>query len=221
MSCPTTATESSVETAVDDLSDDVLTNSIIAPGVDDTQFTTISPTGGIQYEGRTLNPICSDESPYHFFVRRGTVNKLLMFYHGGGACWSHATCGVVGTCDPDVNPAGSDNPNNVTGGFADQTNPLNPFKDWHVVIVSYCTCDIHWGDADRTYAGNPPVSIEHKGFINAKVAEKWAREHFVNPDEVFVTGASAGAYGALLHGTWLHMVYPASNINVLADAEPA
>jgi hypothetical protein len=49
------------------------------------------------------------------------------------------------------------------------------------------------------------------------VVEKWAREHFVNPEQVFVTGSSAGAYGALLHGVWLHPVYPASDISVLAD----
>ena len=33
--------------------------------------------------------------------------------------------------------------------------------------------------------------------MNAQVVEKWAREHFVTPEQVFVTGSSAGAYGAI------------------------
>ena len=62
------------------------------------------------------------------------------------------------------------------------------------------------------------VTVEHKGYHNSKVAEKWAREHFLNPEEVFVTGSSAGAYGAWFNGPLLHEVWPASQIHVLADA---
>ncbi len=48
--------------------------------------------------------------------------------------------------------------------------------------------------------------------------EKWAREHFVAPEQVFVTGSSAGAYGALFHGPGFHEVWPAAQIAVLGDA---
>jgi hypothetical protein len=112
-----------------------------------------------------------------------------------------------------------DNPGLQHAGFADITNPQNPFRDWNIVFVSYCSCDIHFGDAAQDYAGAfPTIHIEHRGFQNAKVVEKWAREHFVNPDEVFVTGSSAGAYGAWFHGPLLESVWPASHFNVLADA---
>jgi hypothetical protein len=40
----------------------------------------------------------------------------------------------------------------------------------------------------------------------------------VNPSDVFVTGSSAGAYGATMHAISLNEVYPASSINMLADA---
>ncbi|HUU35102.1 MAG TPA: hypothetical protein VMW48_13650, partial [Vicinamibacterales bacterium] len=63
------------------------------------------------------------------------------------------------------------------------------------------------------------ASIEHRGFTNAKVAEKFAREHFVNPDQVFVTGSSAGAYGAVVNSlSLLENVYPSSDFSVLGDA---
>ena len=31
--------------------------------------------------------VCSDFSPYRFFVRPGDKDKLMVFFQGGGACW--------------------------------------------------------------------------------------------------------------------------------------
>ena len=158
-------------------------------------------------QGPTLHPVCSHGDPYHYFVKRGTVNKLVMYYQGGGACWDTNTCITFGVFDQDVNPSGSDNPNNTTTGFGDLTNPNNPFKDWNIVFVAYCTGDIHFGDALPNYSGN---TIRHRGWHNARIAEKFAREHFVAPDELFVTGSSAGAYGAFFNAP-LHIdVWPSA-----------
>lgn len=183
------------------------------PLVPDAEFQTISPVGPIEYEGRTLQPQCMDGSPYHFFVKRGSVNKVLMYYQGGGACWDQDTCSVP-TCDANVNPNGGDNPNNVRTGFGDRDNPQNPFRDWSIVFVSYCSCDIHFGDAAQDY----PRHVEHRGFDNAQVALKWARENLPYPEEVFVTGSSAGAYGAFFHGPLLIRAWPKARFSVLADA---
>ncbi|MEO8603103.1 MAG: pectin acetylesterase-family hydrolase [bacterium] len=218
--CNSTATEAATEASVDALRDAVVMQTTVSPNVDDAQYTTISPVGATTYQGRAFTPMCMNSSPYHFFVKRGTVNKLLVYYQGGGACWEQLTCSVP-VCDASVDPNGGDNPNSGTTGFANASNPNNPFKDWNVVFVSYCSCDIHFGDAAQDYANtNPgtPLHVEHRGFHNAKVAEKWAREHFVNPEEVFVTGSSAGAYGAWFNAPLLHDVWPASHFSVLADA---
>jgi hypothetical protein len=69
----------------------------------DTEFQTISPTGVTEYEGQQLSPVCMDGSPYHFFAKRGAVNKLLMYYQGGGACWEQLTCSIP-VCDDSVDP---------------------------------------------------------------------------------------------------------------------
>ncbi|OFV90656.1 MAG: hypothetical protein A3J75_08170, partial [Acidobacteria bacterium RBG_16_68_9] len=161
-----------------------------------------------------------DGSAYHFFAKRGSENKLLMYYQGGGACWAQLTC-TIPTCDNSVNVGGGDNPNNFASGFADLTNPDNPFREWNIVFVPYCSSDIHFGDAAQDYSdANPgnPIHVEHRGFHNAKVAEKWAREHFVNPEAIFVTGSSAGSYGALFQAPLLHEVWPSSRFDVLGDA---
>ena len=87
--------------------------------------------------------------------------------------------------------------------------------------MPYCSCDIHLGDNAVDY---PPLRsllpakhVEHRGYDNAKLAEKWAREHFLNPTDMFVTGSSAGSYGAMVHGVHLSEVYVATSINVMGD----
>jgi hypothetical protein len=181
-------------------------------------WTKVVPDTQVAYQGKTLGPICSGGTPYWFYARRGTVNKLVVYYQGGGACWDYLTCGAVKTFDQSVTD--SDNPANATNGFADYNNPNNPFKDWNAVFVPYCTGDVHWGDSTVTHAfvGNE-VTIQHKGRVNAAVAEKWAREHFVHPEQVFVTGSSAGSYGAIMNGVYFkENVYPSTLFTILGDA---
>ena len=209
--CPTAATGTGLESLVDDLVSGVVTNTTVSPNVSSDTFTTIPATGTTQYLGKSLTPICMNGTPYEFFVKRGSVNKLLVYYQGGGACWDSLTCSLP-TCDNSVND--SDNPEHVMAGFGDQSNPSNPFRDWNVVFVSYCSCDVHFGDTLQDY---PPV-VQHRGFDNSRIVEKWAREHFVNPDQIFVTGSSAGAYGAWFNAPLHEMVWPASEFQVLADA---
>ena len=218
-SCPTTASPGGIEARVGTIGADLVTSTEVSPNVDDTQFTTITPGGGVKYQGKTLNATCMNGSPYAYFVKRGTVNKLLYYYQGGGACWENITCSVP-VCDTTVNSAGGDNPNNQHSGFADITNPLNPFRAWNIVFVSYCSCDIHFGDAAQDYTGSlfPPIHVEHRGYQNSRVVEKWTREHFVNPERVFVTGSSAGAYGAWFNAPLHERIWPASHFDVLADA---
>ncbi len=217
--CPTAATADVLQASVDALVTGVVANTIVSPNVDAATFATISPSGTTRYLGRDLRPRCMDGSPYHFFVKRGSVNKLLMYYQGGGACWDASTCSFP-LCDANVSPSGggsllgADNPTFAPVGFFDLGNPQNPFRDWHVVFVSYCSCDLHFGDATRAY----PRLVEHRGFENSRIAEKWAREHFVDPEVVFVAGSSSGSYGARFNAPLHHDVWPASRFLVLADA---
>ncbi|MCP3983274.1 MAG: hypothetical protein GY723_02740, partial [bacterium] len=214
--CPTTATEEEITGALVELSGDVVANTTVSPNVPDDAFMAIThPAGGepgneVSYEGDTLVPQCQDSSSFTFFAKRGSVNKLLVYYDGGGACWDSLTCAIP-TCTQNVNP----DPSGFQGtGFADLDHPDNPFKDWNIVRVPYCGCDIHLGDNAVTYSSK---HVEHRGYDNAKLAEKWAREHFLNPTDMFVTGSSAGSYGAMVHGAHLSEAYAATSINVMGD----
>ncbi len=68
--CPTGASQAGLEALLDGLNADVVRDTTISPHVDDTQFTTISPTGTTDYLGRGFTPVCMNSSPYHYFVKR-------------------------------------------------------------------------------------------------------------------------------------------------------
>jgi hypothetical protein len=206
-----------VPSAVTTLAQQAIDAAIVSPNVP-TSWTMVTPDPQVSYLGQVLEPICGEGTPWVYFAKRGTVNKLIVYYQGGGACWDFLTCGLVKTFKQTTGP--QDDPTNTTTGFADYANPQNPFRDWNAVFVPYCTGDIHWGDNTVVYgSAGASVTIHHKGFVNAQVAEKFSREHFVDPDEVFVTGSSAGAYGALLNSVYFEeRVYPASQFATLGDA---
>ncbi|HTF33100.1 MAG TPA: pectin acetylesterase-family hydrolase [Myxococcota bacterium] len=214
----TKASFESVRKGVKALAQGAIDAAIVSPNVS-TSWTMVSPDTQVPYLGKILEPICSGGTPWVYFVKRGTVNKLFVYYEGGGACWDYPTCGFFKSFKQTAGP--EDNPANVTTGFGDASNPENPFRDWNAVMVPYCTGDIHWGDSTVVYtSGAASVTIQHKGFVNAQVAEKFSREHFVDPEEVFVAGSSAGAYGAILNSVYFEeRVYPASRFATLGDAD--
>src|SRR5439155_1585781 len=185
--------EAALADAAEAIIDQIAVRLQTAPHVPST-WAMYSPPSDVEYNGQTLHPICARGTPSSFWARRGTVNKLVVYYQGGGACFSNLSCAPAVHAFKDSAGPGDD-PTQYTEGIANVTNPDNPFRDWNAVFVSYCTGDIHWGDATVTYEAPdaPPVTINHRGAENARVVEKWAREHFVNPEEVFVTGSSGGS----------------------------
>jgi hypothetical protein len=109
-------------------------------------------------------------------------------------------------------------------GILDVRNPSNPFRDWNMVFIPYCTGDFHWGSRDEVYPdelnrfGGEPVTIHHRGFDNFWVVLKWMRENFVAPEKIFVTGSSAGSFGALLGFPYIQEAYPDSEVSFLGDS---
>jgi hypothetical protein len=164
---------------------------------------------------------CARGAPFHFYVRGGTSNRLLVSFRGGGACWDNATCALndsdaffVDEIEERHNPA------RENGGIFDLDNAANPFAGWYMVHVPYCTGDLHWGGADFTYPaenGQPEITVRHRGFINAGAAIDWIAANFNAPGRLFITGGSAGSYGSELHSARLMTLFPYSAAVNLGD----
>jgi hypothetical protein len=184
----------------------------------------VSPAGVYAQEWETVVPggdtVCSDGSPYRFFVHRGDPNKLLVEFEGGGACWSGATCEAdvynkSVTTDPETARKNGD-----LQGIYDRSNPANPFKDFTHVYIPYCTGDLHWGNAATTYTSfdGKPFTIQHKGAANATSALNWAGANVPAPAQVVVAGCSAGGYGAAMWSAKIGQAYPGARMLELADS---
>ena len=184
----------------------------------------LAPEFALAQQWETVTPggatMCSDGSPYRFFVHRGDPAKLLIEFEGGGACSSGPTCEADAynktiTNDPEVA--------RQTGqlqGIYDRSNPANPFKDYTHVYIPYCTGDLHWGNATAQYTTltGAPLTIEHKGAANAVTALNWAGANVPAPAQVVVAGCSAGGYGAALWSAKIAMAYPGARMVELADS---
>lgn len=166
---------------------------------------------------------CSDGSDYRFFVRPGDPHKLLVYFQGGGACW------FAENCDPHLEPSykptvAADEPARYRGIF-EFDNPENPFADYSVVMAPYCTADVHLGNNVATYQApatedHEPhtVTIQHKGLVNAQAVLDWTYEHFSAPEEIFVTGSSAGAIPSPYYAWKIADHYSNARIAQLGDA---
>jgi hypothetical protein len=183
-------------------------------------------------DGDRLTPTCSkapgSKADFHFWARRGSSNKLVVFFEGGGACWDGATCALPITAatrptDPALYKAEilpTDDPTQYAGVFK-LDDAANPMKDWSIVYVPYCTGDIHSGSKTASYV-NPftqqPYQIEHRGADNFRLVLHWMQQNFVRPEQVLVTGSSAGAYGATTHYPRIRTAFPAARAAMLGDA---
>jgi len=184
----------------------------------------LASTGASAQEWETVVPggptVCSDGSPWRFFVHRGDPAKLLIEFEGGGACWSGATCSAdvynkTVTSDPEVA--------RQTGqlqGIYDRSNPANPLKDFTHVYIPYCTGDLHWGNAAASYLSpeGKPFVIQHKGAANAATALNWAADNVPAPAQLVVAGCSAGGYGAALWSAKIAQAWPGARMVELADS---
>ena len=198
-----------------------------APGA----WTQLTPRA-VEIDGQLLTPTCSkapgSNPAFHFWAKRGTVDKLVVFFEGGGACWESGTCSLPITAST---PAGApalykaeilatDNPT-ALGGMFKLDDSRNPVKDWSFVYVPYCTGDIHSGSKTASYTNiftGQPYTIEHRGADNFKLIAKWIDDNFDAQSQILVTGSSAGAYGAMTHYPRIRSIFPRAQAAVLGDA---
>ncbi len=189
----------------------------------DTSWNSVEPGG---------ESICSTGAPYAFYFHPGDPKKIMVYFDGGGACWSRETCDptlrtvthtpyVIDSID---NP-GLKNPG-ITGaswgGLFDFDHPENPVRDYSVLMIPYCTADTHLGDQITTYRQDTldptTIDINHKGYINTLTALNWLEKHIDQPEKLFVTGVSAGSLASPVYASLLADRYPTADVVQLGDA---
>lgn len=143
----------------------------------------------------------SDGSQYRAFFKKGSEDKVLVYFAGGGVSVNEET--ARGDFY-NTKVIGIDMLSNVTmnmGGIATASDK-NPFKDWTVIAFPYATGDFHAGTGEFHYTDNNGKEkiLYHYGYKNFSAVMQEVMEHsgIDKADSVVVTGYSAGGFGASL-----------------------
>ena len=162
---------------------------------------------------------CADGSGTGLGVSRGG-SEVLLYLSPGGACW-----GAV--CDASRGPFGAAELSFaetfvLPGSIVDRKLAGNPFSGFTLVVVPYCTGDVHAGDAVQTYGS---TTWRHRGHRNLDAALAWIEANLPRPTRVVVSGSSAGGFGSLLaydlvRSQWPEGSSPAVTVGLLDDSGP-
>ncbi|MCE5260119.1 MAG: pectinacetylesterase family protein [Chloroflexi bacterium] len=149
---------------------------------------------------------CSDGSPYSIYVKKGTTNKLIVYFSGGGLAWDEYTAArpqnlfsAVFGGDSYYFPVVNVNLEFINGGILAPGDPSNPFNDWNCVFIPYATGDCHVGDNEFPYhdrKGRKHI-LYHHGAKNVQAALAAVKPIFGSPEQLIVAGESAGAIGCV------------------------
>jgi hypothetical protein len=154
---------------------------------------------------------CADGSEFSFWVREANPQKVVFYLQDGGVCFSAETCAP----DSDLYQSTIDEGPGDERGIFDFGDERNPFADYSVVFVPYCTGDVHLGDTTTEY--EPGLTIQHKGYVNGSAALDRLGASFPDASDVVVVGESAGSVAAPLYGALVSDRLPDARVTVLAD----
>ena len=177
-----------------------------------TQFPQIpsNPKTGKWYGIPLKGCVSSDGKEVHAGFRKGTENKLVILLFGGGVSWNEFMAArpnsVYGNPDKISFYACGDG-----GLVADLAARIgihtlskkesNPFRNWNMLAIPYTTGDFHCGTGDFPYTaldGSKQV-LHHHGYTNYRAALHETMKHIGhNPEQILVTGFSAGGFGTAL-----------------------
>lgn len=179
----------------------------------------------------TESSFCSDSSSYFIFSRKAPTSNLIIHFSGGGACWDEETCTeplslwsaikmglITHRLENYYIPSLSERIPWILGGiFSSEVE--NPFYDWNVVFIPYCSADLHLGNSSTSVwdkKGNAQT-VHFNGQENVKQALDWVYQHFPNPEKVLVSGESAGGFGAMFYSKTIAQHYTQSKLYQLTD----
>lgn len=163
---------------------------------------------------------CADGSDVHYLERAADPTRVVLYFEGGGACFSHDTCAFDGpdkayTSKSTVTPAELAS----RDGIFDFGESRNPLAAHSFVYVPYCTGDLHLGDRATRYGSE--LTVEHRGYPNAAAALDYLVEAYPDATEVVVAGTSAGSVPTPLFAALVSERLPEARVTAVGDGSGA
>lgn len=193
-------------------------NAVEALGIESALVSPRRDAGSVLvFPGGETRCIFSYSSAFAFQVWPGSRDNVLVYFQGGGACWDDMSTDFFTACTTDAAPNGQ------TGIFS-RTDPRNPFREYTILHILYCSGDVHIGHVTRPYVDEKGVPVQQNGALNVESVLAWA----VNEQEagrlapslsnLVVMGCSAGSLGAQLWSSTILNRLAFQNAAVYADS---
>ena len=137
----------------------------------------------------------SDGSEWHGIFRKGSENKVIVYFFGGGVSIAGETS-EAGKNFFATTVFGQDF---VAQGGIGSTVDENPFKDWTFIVVPYASGDFHTGTGEYHYTQDgKDKTVYHNGYNNYSAFIDEIKAYVGEPDTLLVTGFSAGGFATSL-----------------------
>ena len=156
---------------------------------------------------------CGDGSEYHIYVRKGSADKLCVFFSGGGIAINEYMAarpvngGAVAAWLPNYywnNLRLFTQVMNINVGIT-KNGADNPFDDWNFLIITYATGDMHIGNnrfiyhvaedsEDGTVKKGDEAVLNFHGYENFMAAMRCGKNLFPTAEKLLIAGESAGAF---------------------------
>lgn len=169
--------------------------------------------------------VCGNGSPTGIGLNvRRRSEDLLIYLQAGGACWDTLTCAYGGASNLRSGYGAKQfrNESVIRAAPFQRSIATNPFREMSMVFVPYCTGDVHAGHAVQHYPGFgqrlPAMTVHHEGGANFQKILGQLKTAFPNARRVFVTGSSAGGFGAQLNFEKVVAAWPSAEVHLLADS---
>jgi hypothetical protein len=179
---------------------------------------------------------CGNGTPARIFVNRTPkTTKTVVYFEGGGACWDQNGClgkGKLSEVASNPNGVGDNYFSTLTFAAYGMSTPLvtrTPLlgkiftQDWNIVYVPYCTGDVHTGNNVVVYNDadpSKPTTYFHRGYKNAKAVGAWMAANLERPEQLLVTGASAGGVGSTANYGVIRLAVNPKKSALAADSGP-
>lgn len=197
---------------------DAVAPSTAATTTTDVPTTTVAPLP--EWTPLSLDGcVCSDGSEPTFFERAGDPSKVVLYFEGGGACFSKETCDPAGNPTYTVTANATSDGLAERGGYFDLERADNPLADHSWVYVPYCTGDVHMGNTTTDYGDG--VVVEHRGYTNGLAALEHLLATYPDVEQLVVTGASAGSIPTPLFAALAADELPGADIVTFGDSSAA
>lgn len=148
--------------------------------------------------------VSSDGSRWQGYIKKGSENKVMVIFFGGGVSVDEYTAARTLDREDGFYNAHITTGLNVMARYIAKygigsSSKNSPFKDWSIIAIPYNNGDFHSGQGKFEYTaldGSKQI-LYHHGYTNYQLMMKEALKYIGNnPEQVLITGASAGGFGA-------------------------